>query len=236
VYGTDVTLNAGNALYFIPLKVIRQNPGELGPERRLDAYEMLADELNRTHLGQGMDIDWHDGARPEVAEAQYLEMCACKTGCLARIVGRLAAIVADQPPAVERAVATYCERLSVAFQIVDDVLDVEHSVGEAGEFGKAFGNDIREGKSTLLVIHALEVANPERRERLLSTVAADDPDEEDVLEAIEIFRETDSVAYSRARAEELADEAVAALEGLHLEPEAESDLREFPRYVIERDR
>jgi hypothetical protein len=34
-------------------------------------------------------------------------MCACKTGCLARIVGRLAAIVTDQPPAIRRAVATY---------------------------------------------------------------------------------------------------------------------------------
>lgn len=236
VYGQDVALNAGNALYFIPLKIIGQNTADLSPARRLQAYEMLTYELNRTHLGQGMDIDWHNRRQAGVNEAEYLEMCACKTGCLARIVGRLAAIVTKQTEATEDAVAEYTEHLSVAFQIIDDVLDVEHSLGKAGDFGKAFGNDIREGKTTLMVIHALAEAPPTDAERLREILADPDPADDAVLDAIEILEATGSVEYGRKRAETLADEARAAISGLDLHSPAGEYLREFPDYMIDRQR
>ncbi|MDZ7702745.1 MAG: polyprenyl synthetase family protein [Halobacteriales archaeon] len=235
VHGQDVALNAGNALYFIPLKLLGRNEAGLDDERQLAAYEMLTYELNRTHLGQGMDIDWHNRRDVDVAEAEYLEMCACKTGCLARIVGRLAAIVTGQSAEVEAAVAEYTERLSVAFQVIDDVLDVEHSLGRAGEFGKAYGNDIREGKTTLLVIHAMREAEPAEAERLAETLASASPDEAAVTAAIELLDRTGSVAYARGVAEELADEAVAALDDLALDGEAGEALRAFPRFMIDRD-
>jgi geranylgeranyl diphosphate synthase type I len=234
-YGEDVALNAGNALYFIPLKLLGSNEAELPPERQLAAYEMLTYELNRTHLGQGMDIDWHNRRDVGVEEAEYLEMSACKTGCLARIVGRLAAIVTGQSADVEQAVADYTERLSVAFQIIDDVLDIEHSLGRAGEFGKAFGNDIREGKTTLLVIHAMRTAEPADAERFAATLAAEDPDDEAVAAAIELLDESGSIEYARGVAERLADEAVAAIADLDLQREAGEALRAFPRYMIDRE-
>ena len=76
-HGTDIALNAGNAMYFLPLKVITRDPAGLSPETRLEAYEMLMYELNRTHLGQGMDIHWHNEREVRIAEPEYLEMCAC---------------------------------------------------------------------------------------------------------------------------------------------------------------
>ncbi len=234
-YGEDVALNAGNALYFIPLKLLGNNEAGLSAERQLDAYEMLTYELNRTHLGQGMDIDWHNRRDVRVAEAEYLEMCACKTGCLARIVGRLAAIVTGQPGDVERTVAEYTERLSVGFQIIDDVLDVEHSLGRAGEFGKAFGNDIREGKTTLLVIHAMRTADESDARALARTLAADRPDDEAVAAALELLDETGSIAYARGVAESLADEAVGAIETLDLAADAADPLAAFPRFMIDRE-
>ena len=79
-HGMDVALNAGNAMYFLPLKVITRNPADLPAETRLAAYEMLTFELNRTHLGQGMDICWHNEKEVRITEPEYLEMCACKTG------------------------------------------------------------------------------------------------------------------------------------------------------------
>lgn len=236
IYGKDVVLNAGNALYFIPLKIIGRNPATLTAERRLEAYEMLTYELNRTHLGQGMDINWHNRRGAGVSEAEFLEMCACKTGCLARIVGRLAAIVTEQSTAVETAIGGYTEYLSVAFQIIDDVLDVEHSIGAAGDFGKAFGNDIREGKTTLLVIHALNTADASEAERLRGILANSDPTDEDILDAIEILKTTDSVEYGRQRAESLASQAVDAIDDLNLEPSAHDRLVEFTRFMIDRDR
>ncbi|MFC6767131.1 polyprenyl synthetase family protein [Natrinema soli] len=235
LYGRDIALNAGNAMYFLPLKVITRNPADLPADRRLAAYEMLMYELNRTHLGQGMDICWHNERDVRINTAQYLEMCACKTGCLGRIVARLAAIITDQPDAVEEAIAEYAELTAVAFQIGDDILDVEHSLGRAGEFGKEFGNDIREGKKTLMVIHAIEASEPERARRLQAILEADDNTDEEILEALEILEAAGSIEYARERALELAADARAAIDGLNFDAETTRKLEEFTEFVIERN-
>jgi len=233
-HGVDIALNAGNAMYFIPLKVLDRNSADLGPERRLAAYEMLTHELNRTHLGQGMDICWHNQKEVTVGEDQYLEMCACKTGCLTRIVARLAAIVTEQSEAVETALARYAEDMAIAFQIGDDILDIEHTLDRAGDFGKEFGNDIREGKKTLMVIHTAEEGPPAEVARLEEILWAEDNDEAEILEAIDIMQGADSVEYARDRARELAARARSHLDGLDLDPAAERHLREFTTFVIER--
>jgi len=237
VYGEDIALNAGNAMYFLPLKIITHNPGDLPPETRLAAYEMLMYELNRTHLGQGMDICWHNEREVRVDRERYLEMCACKTGCLGRIVARLAAIVTDQPAEVERHLAAYAESMSVAFQIGDDILDIEHSLDRAGEFGKAFGNDVREGKKTLLVINAIERSDPERAERLTSILEADDNTDDEIVEAIDILQETDSIEYAREEALALSAEACEHLAVVdeHLAEPQRAELAAFTEFVVERD-
>jgi geranylgeranyl diphosphate synthase type I len=235
IYGRDIALNVGNAMYFLPLKVIARNPADLPAERRLAAYEMLMHELNRTHLGQGMDIAWHNEREVRVGVEEYLEMCACKTGCLGRIVARLAAIVTDQPSAVEDAVAEYAELTAVAFQIGDDILDVEHSLGRAGEFGKAFGNDIREGKKTLMVIHAIRESEPERARRLQEILEAEANTDDEVLEAFSIFEDAGSIEFARERALELAAQARAAIDGLAFDAETTRKLNEFTEFVIERE-
>ncbi|MFB6312307.1 MAG: polyprenyl synthetase family protein, partial [Salinirussus sp.] len=234
-HGTDVALNAGNAMYFIPLKVIDRNSGDLSPERRLEAYEILTHEMNRTHLGQGMDICWHNTKEVAIEEEHYFEMCACKTGCLARIVARLAAAVTGQSERVERAVARYAEDMSISFQIGDDILDVEHTLDQAGDFGKEFGNDIREGKKTLMVIHTAQEAPPSDVARLEEILWADENDEEEILEAIRIMQDAGSIEYARERAHELSERARAHLDELELAPEPEKQLREFTRFVIERE-
>ena len=232
--GTDIALNAGNAMYFFPLKIIRRDPGDLPADLRLDAYETLMYELNRTHLGQGMDIYWHNKAEIDISESEYLEMCACKTGCLGRIVARLAAIVTDNRD-LETAVAAYAEEMSIAFQIADDVLDVEHALEEGGEFGKGVGNDIREGKKTLMVIHAVENASPAEAARLEEILWADENTGEEVEEAIGILESTGSVEYARKAAIELADTSKAHLEGLDLAAEPAAELASFADFVVDRD-
>ena len=235
VYGEDVALNAGNAMYFLPLKVLTHDPGNVPADRRLAAYEMLMDELNRTHLGQGLDICWHNDAEVRIDREEYLEMCACKTGCLARIVARLAAILTGQPEEVEAKIADYAELTAVAFQIGDDILDVENSLGRAGDFGKEFGNDVREGKKTLLVLHAVEESDPETAERLQEILWADENTDEEVREALAILEDSESIEYARERALELAAQARGHVDDLDLEPEPARKLEEFTEFVVERD-
>ncbi|PSP27146.1 polyprenyl synthetase [Halobacteriales archaeon QH_2_65_14] len=202
-FGTDIALNAGNAMYFIPLKVIDRNAGKLDESQRLAAYEMLTHELNRTHLGQGMDICWHNQREITVDERRYYEMCACKTGCLASIVARLAAIVTDQPDAVEGQLARYAEEMSIAFQISDDILDIENTLDKAGA-------------------------------RLEEILWAEENTDEEIMEAIDIMQSVEALDYARERAEELAASARGHLDDLDLEPDAEQNLRNFTRFVIER--
>ena len=233
-HGQDVALNAGNAMYFLPLKILTHGPLDLPADRRLAAYEMLTDELNRTHLGQGMDIYWHNEPERRVGRDEFLELCACKTGCLARIAARLPAILTDQPAEVETAVAEYAELTAVAFQIGDDILDVEHSLGRAGEFGKAFGNDIREGKTTLLVIHAVAESDPETADRLREILADESNTDAELREALDILETAGSIEHARERALELAAEARGRLAGLDLEPEPARRLAEFTEFVVQR--
>jgi geranylgeranyl diphosphate synthase type I len=207
---------------------------DLDAEAKLRAWEMLMHELNRTHLGQGMDICWHNQKGITVNEDRYYEMCACKTGCLARIVARLAAIVTDQPEAVEHRLARYAEEMSIAFQIGDDILDIEHTLDQAGEFGKEFGNDIREGKKTLMVIYAAEQAAPEDVARLEEILWAEDNTDDEIMEAIETMQSVDAVEYARSRAEALAASARSHLDDLDLRAGPEQQLRDFTRFVIER--
>jgi geranylgeranyl diphosphate synthase type I len=234
-FGEDIALNAGNAMYFLPLRIVSHNPGNLSESTRLRAYEMLMEELSRTHLGQGMDIDWHNHPDGHVDREEYLEMCACKTGCLGRVVARLAAIVTEQPPEVEEYVARYAEKASIAFQIADDILDVEHTLGEAGEFGKEFGNDVREGKQTLLVIHAIETSPPEQAKRLATLLAADDNSDEEILEAVEILQDADSIEHARETARDLAAQACDDLAMAKLDEDVWSRLTDFTEFVVERD-
>ena len=234
-FGQDIALNAGNAMYFLPLKIITHNPADLPPERRLAAYEMLIYELNRTHLGQGMDICWHNEREVRIDSEQYLEMCACKTGCLGRIVARLAAIVTGQSASVEERVAAYAETVAIAFQIGDDVLDVEHSLGRAGDFGKAFGNDIREGKKTLLVLRAIEESDPADAERLAGIIAAETNTDDEIHEALSIIESSGAIEYARNRAAELSAEAIEHVDELGIDPESADRLRSFASFVVERD-
>lgn len=234
-HGVDVALNAGNAMYFLPLKIITHNPGDLSADRRLSAYEMLMHELNRTHLGQGMDICWHNEQDITITEREYLEMCACKTGCLGRIVSRLAAIVTGQEKPAERTAARFAELMSIAFQISDDILDVETSDESGGTFGKGAGNDIREGKKTLMAIHAANNADPASVARLEEILWTDENTSEDIETVVDIYYDTGSVEYAREKAISISQSARDQLHLLDIDPEIKEQLDEFARFVVERE-
>jgi geranylgeranyl diphosphate synthase type I len=195
---------------------------------------MLMYELNRTHLGQGMDIVWHNQSAVDVSEGEYLEMCACKTGCLGRIVARLAAIVTGNE-ASETAAANYAESMSVAFQIADDILDVEYALEHGGDFGKGLGNDVREGKKTLLVIHAASRVDSETAARLETILQAEENTDDEVVEAISILEEAGSIEYAREFATDLAADARSHLEDAALTDAGAKRLDGFTRFVVDRE-
>ncbi|XP_049852558.1 geranylgeranyl pyrophosphate synthase-like [Schistocerca gregaria] len=123
-YGQDVAINTGNAMYFLPLHVLREMKENGHPDSVIiSAYQMYGEELTKLHLGQSLDIWWHLGKKlPSVNE--YLQMCAYKTGTLARLSARLAALVCGGTPEQIDAFGYFAESVGIAFQIQDDVLNL----------------------------------------------------------------------------------------------------------------
>jgi geranylgeranyl pyrophosphate synthase len=234
VFGLDVAVNVGNFMYFYPLLAFVKNRDKFTPETLLKAYETYIQEMISIHLGQGTDIYWHRGKADNIEEKEYLQMCAFKTGCLSRLSAKLAVIFAGASDELIEAAGRVAESIGVAFQIQDDILDIALVGEEREKFGKVFGNDIKEGKRTLMVIHALKNATSDDRERLIEILNKHTDDMEEKREAIEIIKKYDSIEYANGVAKKIMQEAWQEADGLLPESPSKERLKEFVNYLIER--
>ena len=104
--------------------------------------------------------------------------------------------------------ARYGDRLGMAFQIVDDILDYTESEAVTG---KSSGSDLREHKVTLPLIAALPRLNPAARARVDALFAAEQPSDGIIQDVVEIVSEAGGIEYARRRGEQYAQEAEDAL-------------------------
>lgn len=233
IYGTDIAINAGNALYYIPLKIIYEKKDLIGSSLTSRAYEAYVQEMINLSLGQAMDIWWHQGKNENVTIEQYLQMCAYKTGTLARLAAKLAVIVSSGTQEQEQKISKFAESIGIGFQIQDDILDITTS--ERDKFGKSFGNDIHEGKRTLMVIHALNNACETDKKKLTEILNKHTRDEHEINEAIAILTKYNSIEYAKNTAKKIVKDAWSKVDSILPESESKHMLSEFATYLIERD-
>ena len=230
LYGQDVAINAGNFLYFIPLLILIKNKERLGKDKLVKLYEIYAEEMINLSLGQAMDIWWHKGGKQEITEEEYFQMCSCKTGTLARMSTRMAAVISDRQD-LEEKLARLAESIGIGFQIQDDVLSV---TGEEFSKKKGFGDDITEGKRSLMVIYALRHASPEQKKRLLEILGMHTTNKELIQEAIQILKSAEAVEYAKKKAREIVRDAWENIDGDLPDCEPKDILRNFINFLIER--
>ena len=231
LFGVDVAVNAGNAMYYIPTAVL--SSGKRLPDRaRCLVYELYCDSMLRLSFGQAMDIHWHKGGS-NVSESQYLQMCAYKTGSLARLSAELGAVIGGASPQQVSALGRFAESIGVAFQIQDDILNLKP---ETIEWGKEVGEDIKEGKRSLMVIHALSSLGAQKKNRLLGILNAKEKSDADVAEAISIIESAGSIDYAAKVARGLVSRSWKALDGKIPASEAKSLLKEFADYLVDRSK
>jgi geranylgeranyl pyrophosphate synthase len=228
-YGVDVGVNAGNAMYFLALNAFLR--GKWPKAVLVKAYEAYALELIRVHYGQGADIWWHRGGSEKVTEGQYLQMCAFKTGTLARLAAKWGAIFGGGSDAQIEAAGRLAESIGVAFQIQDDVLNLQ---GEEEKYGKEIGGDITEGKRTLLVIYALESAERDDAKRLLETLSEHTRDKKKLAVAIEIIKKSGAFEKANAKAREIVRKAWEEFDALFPQSKNKKELEMLAYFVIER--
>jgi geranylgeranyl diphosphate synthase type I len=234
IFGVDIALNAGNFLYFLPIYIFEKNKRKLEKELYLKAIETYLEEMEKLHVGQGTDIFWHKGKQREISEKEYFQMCAFKTGCMSRLAAKLAAIFAKKEKDIVEKIGEFAQNIGIAFQIQDDVLDVELTGGEREKFGKSFGNDIKEGKRSLMAIHTLRKANKKDRERLMEILDKKEKTKKEILEAISILQKYNSIEYAKKKAEEIVGESWKKVDEIFNEGKAKRMLKELVQFLIER--
>lgn len=175
----------------------------------LDANEMrvmqiLAEATNVIAEGEVLQLmNMHDAS---LDEASYLRVIRSKTAKLFEASTRLAAVLANASPDVEEACATYGQALGTAFQVIDDVLDY---AGDASETGKNLGDDLREGKTTLPLIHAMQRGTPEQRLLIKTAIETGDAGQLDAV--VDIVRSTGALEATQEAAAAEAQRAIDAL-------------------------
>jgi geranylgeranyl pyrophosphate synthase len=234
IFGEDIAINAGNFLYFFPLITVAKNKNKISERQANKIYETFIQEMINLSFGQGTDIFWHKGKAREIDEQEYLQMCTYKTGCLARMSAKIAAVSANADDETIEKVGKVAEAIGVAFQIQDDILDIALKGYNRKAFGKVFGNDIEEGKRTLMVIYTLRKATEEEKNRLIEILDKKNNTNEEKEEAINLLNKYNSVEYAKKRAKEIVEEAWKEAEPLLKENEAKDLLKEFVYYLIER--
>jgi len=128
------------------------------------------------------------------------------------------------------------EKLGVGFQIHDDILNLS---ADPSRYGKEIGDDLLEGKRTLIILHLLQRAAGGEREKLLSIMnkARHEKSKADVAFVLSMVDRYDAVGYARKRASELMKEAVRILRGIKWEGDRDAValLEAFARFAVERE-
>jgi len=232
IYGIDCAVNTGNAMYFIPLALLYKNKQNLPDEKLVKIYNIYAQEMLRLSVGQAMDIWWHKGKKRFITEEEYLQMCAYKTGVLARFAAKLGAILADASKRKIDALGQFGESLGIAFQIQDDILNI---APKSKQWGKELGEDITEGKRTLLVIRALKVLPKKDSEKLLRILDSHTKNKRIVNQAIALIKKSGAIDFASAKARQIVSNAWKNIEPILEEGEGKEELKAFADFVINRD-
>jgi heptaprenyl diphosphate synthase len=140
----------------------------------------------------------------------YLGVLADKTGVLIATAARYGAMFAGCSSEVVETMRVYGERLGMAFQLADDLIDIS---SDADQTGKTPGTDLREGKRTLPVLHALASTDPADA-RLQELLRSDLRSDADLAEALGLLRAHDAMRLAREQTQQVAVSAQEALAAL----------------------
>ncbi|MBR2513784.1 MAG: octaprenyl diphosphate synthase [Halomonas sp.] len=179
-------------------------------------------------IAEGEVLQLTNIGNPSISEADYFETIQGKTAMLFEAASHSGAVLADATPEQERALQYYGRYLGLAFQLIDDLLDYQ---GDAEAMGKNVGDDLAEGKPTLPLIHAMERGTPEQAKLIRQVIRQGGL--EQLNEVLEIINATGALEYTRARAVEMADKALAELDALPPSPYRDS-MANIARLAVDR--
>jgi geranylgeranyl pyrophosphate synthase len=235
-HGEPIAINSGTAAYFLTQHLLSSD--ELSDKKKLRLYDLYFSAMRAGHAGQAIDLGGMASLMPEAVEhgvqdklegrilACHRLKTAAPAGCLARM-GAVAGGGTDEQVA---AVGEFFEAVGLAFQIMDDVLNLRGFKGNL----KQRGEDISNGTVTLPIAMAMSRLPRDKREWLWATLQSKPSDEATVASAVELVQACGALQACVDLARTMVDTGWAKAEPL-LDPSlSRVMLRAFGWYVLER--
>ncbi|GAP71344.1 octaprenyl-diphosphate synthase [Candidatus Symbiothrix dinenymphae] len=166
-----------------------------------------------------------------VEEARYMEVIRKKTAVLLASCAEMGALSVDAAPETVKILRSIGENLGMCFQMRDDIFDYF----EQGDLGKPTGNDIREGKITLPLIHALQTVTKEQANEMLKIIQSGDLSPSTIQMFIQFTKAHDGIEYAQAKMQALKAETLALL-NIFPNSDAKTAMLLLIDYIIERDK
>jgi geranylgeranyl diphosphate synthase type II len=185
-------------------------------------------------IGEGQQFDMDFETRNDVAEEEYIEMIRLKTSVLLACALKMGAILGDASQEDADLLYRFGEKIGLAFQLQDDLLDV---YGDPKVFGKAIGGDITSNKKTYMLINAVNRANAEQRAELMRWIEAKDFDRAEKVAAV--TRLYDEIGIRQLCEEKINyyfEQGKQLLEKVNVPAERKEVLRQYTNAMMHREK
>ena len=196
-WGNTIAILTGDFLFAKSSDLL----ADLGPA----AVRLQARTFERLVIGQIMETQGPNPGQDPLEH--YLKVVADKTGSLIAASARYGGMISGAPAEITDTVTVFGEKIGVAFQLADDVIDI---ASESNQSGKTPGTDLREGVPTLVTLNVMNSNDPQDADlkRLLAAPITDEPTVQQVLVALRNHKALDE---SRQQLLQVAKEARSAL-------------------------
>jgi geranylgeranyl diphosphate synthase, type I len=229
-FGIPVAINSGDALYTVVWSTLLKT--KIPPEKFHGAMKLMVNAFSDVVNGQGTELEWYRTGRVDVSEKEYFRMAGGKTGSLIGVSCRMGAYAAGAPQETQEAMQAFGEKIGLSFQIRDDVLNL---IADPSKYKKEIGEDIKEGKRSLITLNLLGKLPEPQKSQVEEILKKPDKTEEEVQKIISLSREHGSIDYAGSVSDKLVGEAKQALNVVEDEQKREI-LLSLADYMVRREK
>jgi octaprenyl-diphosphate synthase len=196
-------------------------------KNRFDMLEIVSDAVKSMSEGELLQIQ--KARKLNIKEEDYFKIITCKTAALLSACTACGARSVTDDSDTTQLMKDFGENIGIAFQIRDDILDYEGT----GLTGKTVGNDIKERKITLPLIHALEQSPSSKKKHILGLMKRKKKSKSEIGEVISFVSEYGGIEYCELKMNQYRDKALAILDS-YSDSEVKESLKEFVHYTTSR--
>ncbi len=227
LWNTNNAILSGDVMFVMGYQLMCK----VSPDILPDVLAVFSKTATEVCEGQQLDMDFE--SRNDVTIEEYIEMIRLKTSVLLAGSLKIGGIIARASAEDLEAIYRFGERIGIAFQLRDDLLDV---YGDADKFGKQVGGDILANKKTYLLLKAFENADKSQREKLQYLAGEGNvSSEEKVSQTLAIYDELSIREKSESVMQQYFEWAMEDLNAVNVSPERKSELTRFAEMLLVRE-